>query len=89
MPATIIIAAINFISFLLMGYDKYCARNGLRRIRESTLWLAAVCCGAPGETLGMFVFRHKTKHPQFLWGLPILAAAESAILIWLYFRKVR
>ncbi|MDR1569289.1 MAG: DUF1294 domain-containing protein [Oscillospiraceae bacterium] len=87
MPVNFALAAINIISFLLMAWDKHCARNELRRIRESTLWIAALCFGAPGETLGMFAFHHKTRHMQFRWGLPALAAIEIAILILIVIKK--
>ncbi|WP_369426012.1 hypothetical protein [Cytobacillus pseudoceanisediminis] len=34
-------------------------------------------------TLGMKAFRHKTKHVQFKWGLPILAMLEAGLLVYL------
>lgn len=77
-----VIACMNAAAFLLMGEDKRRARKGLWRISERTLFLFAALMGGLGATLGMHVFRHKTKHWYFRWGLPALAAAQAALLLW-------
>ena len=56
---------LNLISFFLMGHDKQCAKKNQRRVSEKTLFLSAALFGAFGGTLGMFVFRHKTKRWYF------------------------
>ena len=71
------------IDFALMGVDKWKARRDAWRIPESTLWLFALLGGALGGTLGMQVFRHKTRHWYFRWGLPALLAAQIAAAVWL------
>ncbi len=55
-----------------MGYDKYLAIKGRYRISEYTLFMTAFLGGALGSYLGMFKFRHKTKHASFLILMPIL-----------------
>ena len=40
--------------------------------------LAAVLYG----TIGMFLFRHKTKHVAFRVGFPLLALIQAALCIW-------
>ncbi len=35
------------------------------------------------HNIGMKTFRHKTKHVQFKWGLPILALLEAGLLVYL------
>ncbi|EIT84423.1 hypothetical protein A374_15504 [Fictibacillus macauensis ZFHKF-1] len=55
-----------------MHYDKEKAKSGKWRVPEKRLWLIAILGGAPGMLIGMFHFRHKTKHPRFQIGLPIL-----------------
>lgn len=73
----------NAVSFILMGVDKHLAKERKRRIPENTLFLSAACMGALGGILGMYCFRHKTKHMAFVIGFPILLAAEAAILMYI------
>ena len=47
---------LNVILFLLMGYDKLCAKKGKRRVPEATLFLLAVLGGAFGGLCSMPVF---------------------------------
>ena len=76
---------INLISFILMGIDKRRAREKKYRISEQTLWLWAIIGGALGGTVGMFYFRHKTKHLNFKIGFPILAVIHVYLFIqWQY-----
>ena len=62
---------MNILGFLLMGIDKIKARRHAWRIPEINLFLCAVAGGAVGCTLGMFMFRHKTKHWYFRSGFPL------------------
>ena len=64
--------ALNVLEFALMGFDKRRARRGGRRVRERTLLLLALFGGALGGCLGMGAFHHKTLHPQFRYGLPLM-----------------
>ncbi|KAB2338787.1 DUF1294 domain-containing protein [Cytobacillus depressus] len=73
---------MNLVGLYLMKIDKKKAKARQFRIRESTLWLVAFLFGAVGMTIGMKTFRHKTKHSQFKYGLPILSIIE--IVLFLY-----
>jgi uncharacterized membrane protein YsdA (DUF1294 family) len=64
---------MNLAGLLMMASDKQRARKGKYRISERQLWTVALLGGAAGMTAGMQMFRHKTKHAQFKWGLPALA----------------
>lgn len=70
---------INAVSFLLMLIDKYKARKNLWRIRESTLIITAAVGGSIGALMGMYTFRHKTKHLRFTLGIPIILAIQLLI----------
>ena len=61
----------NTITFILMGLDKFLARQHLWRIPERTLLLSGLLLGATGGLVGMFVFRHKTKKQKFQILLPL------------------
>lgn len=76
---------INLLAFLLMGIDKRRARRRLWRIPEKTLFLPVWLGGGIGGTIGMFFFRHKTKHGYFRLGFPVIAVLEYAALFYFCF----
>ena len=87
MPSKILcvyLLIINAIGFILMLVDKIKARKNLWRIPEAALFLTAVIGGSVGSLLGMHIFRHKTKHIQFILGMPLILAAQiiAAVLIF-------
>lgn len=63
--------------------DKEKAKSGQYRIKESTLWKVTLFGGAVGSTIGMKLFRHKTKHASFKFGYPILAVIQVSIILYL------
>ena len=83
-----LLVIMNIISFVLMGHDKKCARQGKWRVPEKTLFLATACFGGLGGVLGMKVFHHKTKHWYFKVFFPALLVIQVALLTaglyWLY-----
>ena len=91
-PITIVILALllvlNLVSFFLMRYDKQCAKKNKRRVPEKTLFLSAILFGALGGTLGMFLFRHKTKHWYFRVFFPLFLVLQAAVLGYLWSRGV-
>lgn len=71
----------NVLAFLLMGLDKFKAVHGAWRVSEKMLFLFPLLGGAPGGTLGMMLFRHKTQHWYFAYGFPLLAVAQLLLLL--------
>ncbi|MBU3572210.1 DUF1294 domain-containing protein [Priestia aryabhattai] len=67
---------INIVGIGMMYRDKQKAKRHEWRIAESTLWTVAAVGGAIGGLIGMYCYRHKTKHPSFTVGFPILAALD-------------
>jgi len=63
---------VNVIGFAMMGIDKWKAKKRAWRIPETTLFIVAIIGGALGSVLGMHLFRHKTKHWYFLYGMPAI-----------------
>jgi len=67
---------INILGFCLMGIDKKKARNQEWRIAERTLFLTAIVGGSFGIYIGMYSFRHKTKHKSFVVGIPLICLLQ-------------
>lgn len=78
--------AINLVTFAVYGADKRRARRGAWRVPEKTLFLLPLLGGSVGALLGMRVFRHKTKHWYFVWGVPAILLAQMALAVWLLCR---
>ncbi len=73
---------INALGFLVMLMDKQKARRKAWRIPEATLMGIAALGGSIGAICGMYLFRHKTKHPKFFIGLPLILILQiGAILL--------
>lgn len=68
--------AVNISGFALMGIDKKRAIRKAYRIPEATLFLTALIGGSAGSLLGMYTFRHKTKHWYFVVGMPVILAIQ-------------
>ncbi|MCI6973372.1 MAG: DUF1294 domain-containing protein [Clostridia bacterium] len=81
---TIYFLAINIVLFVVMGVDKYRAIRRRWRIPEATLFILALVGGACGGTVGMYSFRHKTKHWYFAVFFPLLALAQLALYFFVY-----
>lgn len=79
------LAIVNLAGLIVMGIDKLRAKKRAWRIPESTLFVIALIGGSLGTTIGMHLFRHKTRHWYFLFGMPaILVIQIAAVLILMY-----
>ncbi len=74
---------INAAGFLLMHIDKQKARHRRWRIPEATLMSVALLGGSIGSLLGMYIFRHKTKHPKFTIGIPVILTLQTVLAVLL------
>lgn len=72
-PGPALLILWNLAGFILVWLDKRRARRDEWRFRERTFFLWALAFGAVGILLGMYVFRHKTRHWSFRVGMPIIA----------------
>ena len=78
----IYLGIINLIGFFAMFLDKQKAKRGKWRIPEKTLFLLAVIGGSLGTTLGMHMFRHKTKHWYFKFGMPMILIIQFVLILY-------
>ena len=77
---------INALALVLMLVDKLKAKNNLWRIPERTLMLTAALGGSVGALIGMYLFRHKTKHPKFTVGIPAILVVQIFLAFWFFSR---
>ena len=77
----ICLLGINVVTFIAYGIDKWKAKHSKWRIPEATLLGLAVIGGSIGAWLGMKVWHHKTMHKKFKYGIPLIQAAQIAIVI--------
>lgn len=70
---------INVLAFALYGIDKFKAQRGLWRISEAMLLGVAAVGGSIGAFLGMKLFHHKTLHPQFYIGIPVIFVLQVVL----------
>ena len=76
--------AINVITWIAYGVDKYKAKHNHWRIPERTLIGMAALGGFIGAFVGMQMFRHKTKHLKFVIGIPVIAILWILTTIIIY-----
>ena len=79
------LAVANLIGLLLLWADKRRASHNLWRISEMTLFMPAILGGTPGCLIGMYLFRHKTRHPKFTIGMPLLLLLQAGLVLWFLF----
>ena len=94
----VLLGGMTLVGFLVMWVDKTIARrNGRaaesgkrlwRRVPERTLFFIAALGGSVGVLLGMYAFRHKTLHKRFVFGVPLILAAQL-LLGWFLFHQLK
>lgn len=77
---------INIFAFFLMGNDKARARKKKYRIPEKNLFLTALLGGSIGAILGMYTFRHKTRHWYFVYGMPGILLMQCILIAFLAYK---
>lgn len=85
---SIFLLLMNALGLLFMYLDKRYAKKHARRIPEATLLWVAALGGSVGSWVGMYGFRHKTKHLKFTVGIPVILALQLALagVLWWYGR---
>ena len=79
----IYLLAVNALTFIVYGIDKYKAKHDNWRISEATLLLLAVFGGSIGAWCGMKVWHHKTMHKKFKYGVPAILILQVALAVWI------
>ena len=80
--------AVNSLTFLLYGIDKYKAKKGRWRISEATLLTMAAIGGSIGAWAGMRTWHHKTMHKKFKYGIPVIIVMQIALATYLHTNNI-
>lgn len=75
---------INAWTWLAFARDKRKAVKGSWRLSETYLLALAFLGGSVGAIMGMNMFRHKTAHLKFSWGLRLILLLQTAFVIYWY-----
>ncbi len=84
---TYLLLAINVLTFLIYGLDKYKAKRAKWRISERTLLSMALVGGSIGAWLGMKVWHHKTMHKKFKYGIPAILSLQIVLTLFLHMQR--
>ena len=79
----IYIVLVNLLGFYAMYSDKLRSKKRAFRIPEATLFTIAIIGGCIGCIAGMYVFRHKTRHWHFVYGMPIILVLQILSILLL------
>ncbi len=81
----VILAALlvmNLISLVAYYADKQKAKKGKWRTPEATLIGLSFAFGSIGALVGMYVFRHKTKHIKFTVLVPFSFVLQLVLIVF-------
>ena len=73
--------AVNVLTFIVYGVDKWKAQRVRWRVPEATLMGLAALGGSVGAWLAMQLFRHKTQKKKFRYGVPALFVLQVAAVV--------
>lgn len=76
------ILVMSIVAFCVCGADKFAAQRQKSRVPEKVLFLLSALGGSVGMYLGMFTFRHKTKHWNFVVGIPAIILVQAALILY-------
>lgn len=76
------LAVISLISMIVCVYDKIVSKRGdvKLRIPEKSLFLWSALGGSLVMYITMQIIRHKTKHPSFMIGIPVIFIIQAALI---------
>ncbi len=77
---------VNVVAFFAYWNDKRKAKRKTWRTPEVTLLLLAAIGGSVGAWGAMQLFRHKTNHPQFYIGVPLIFVVQVGVALWLWLK---
>ena len=87
--ALLYLALISLVSAAVTIADKqFSKKAGHRRVPESTLLLYSAFGGSVAMLITMLTVRHKTRHIQFMLGIPLIILFQAVVAVWISVRLV-
>ena len=80
-------AIVNAVTFIVYGIDKWKACAHKWRIPEMTLLCLALFGGSIGAWFGMKLWRHKTQHKKFKYGIPAIFLIQAVAFLYIYIHQ--
>lgn len=77
---------INLLTFFIFGFDKWKAKRMKWRISETILLTLAAMGGSIGAWLGMKIWKHKTLHKKFKYGIPFIILLQISLCIYVFYQ---
>lgn len=75
---------MTIVGIIVMKVDKVKAEKQKWRIKERSLFLVSLLGGSLGTWLGMYIFRHKTKHWYFVVFMPLILILHVVLIAYLF-----
>lgn len=77
--------SMNVLALVFMYADKRLAKKKKWRVPERTLFFLVGLGGSLGGLLGMYLFRHKTRHWYFVVGFWFFLLVHTALTALLFY----
>ena len=77
---------INITAFAAYAMDKGRSKRHMWRVPEATLLMLAALGGSAGAFIAMHFLHHKTKHPRFYLGVPVLLLIHIALCTYIFWK---
>ena len=80
----IYLIAVSLLAVIVTIHDKLSAVRKKQRVPEATLLIIASIGGSAAMLITMLIIRHKTRHPKFMIGIPVIIIIQAAIIfaVW-------
>ena len=85
-PALTYFLVISAIAIIVTVLDKRAAIRHALRVPEIVLLLIAALGGSVAMFFTMLVIRHKTQHPKFMVGIPVIFVLQIALILFCAWR---
>ena len=79
----IYLAIISLVSIFATVVDKLFSKIKSRRVSEAALLALSAVGGSLAMIITMLLIRHKTKHPSFMIGIPVIFILHVALIVGL------
>jgi len=67
---------ISAVAVVTTAADKISAKLGGRRVPEATLLTLSALGGSAAMLITILIIRHKTRHPKFMVGIPLIIVIQ-------------